>query len=119
MLALGPQQTALLALPVAALLGLALVPLLLALGEAELDLGDAARVEVERERHEGHALARDGADQAAQLALVDEQLSRPLRLVVELVAAVILGDMGVEQPQLAAHLAGMRVGDLHPAFAQR
>ena len=39
--------------------------------------------------------------------------------MIEAVAAVKLGDVGVEQPQLAAHLAGMRLADRGPALAQR
>src|SRR5258706_10952708 len=54
-LLLAPHQAALLALPVAILLGGALVGLALALGEAKLDLGDAAVVEVDRQRHQGDA----------------------------------------------------------------
>ena len=58
-LPLRPQQPALLPVPVALLLGFALVVQLLALGQRDLQLRAALGVEVHLERHEGHALARD------------------------------------------------------------
>src|SRR5690606_10576765 len=50
---LGAHQAGLVALPVAVLDGVALVGHLLAASEAELHLGDAAIVEIDRHRHEG------------------------------------------------------------------
>src|SRR5438552_7807540 len=65
-LAAVAQQAGAVAAPVALLLGLALVALALALGQAELDLGDAAGVEVDRQRHQGHAVALDSDAQPAE-----------------------------------------------------
>src|SRR5262245_4129168 len=80
-LSLVAQQPAALARPVALLLGLALVVQLLALGQRDLDLGPALVVEIDLERHDGHALALDRAHQLVDLPLVQQQLSRPLRRV--------------------------------------
>src|SRR5262249_3593924 len=112
------HQPRLVALPVARLLGLALVRLLLALGEAELALGDAALVEIERERHQRHALPADGADHAAQLLLVDEELALAARLVVEARRRLVLGDVGVDEPELAALFGRIGLVDAGVARAQ-
>src|ERR1044071_4229263 len=101
-LPLLPQQASLFAIPVALLLGLALVVQLLALGERQLDLGAALVVEIELERHQRHAFALDRADQLADLALVQQQFARTLRRVIEAPGLQILGDVGVDQPDLAA-----------------
>src|SRR5215208_1443654 len=108
----------LLALPVALLDRGALVVELLALGKAELDLGPAAGREVERERYQGHALPLNRAEQAAHLPFAKHQLAGSAGLVIEPIAAVKLGDVGVEQPQLAGHLAGMGLGDRRPPLAE-
>src|SRR5688572_22288792 len=68
-----PQQPSALTLPIALLLALALVALVLALGDAELDLGDAARVEIDLERHQRHAGALRQAAQLVDLAPVQQQ----------------------------------------------
>ena len=52
------QQALLLAVPVALGRGLAFVGILLALGDADLQLHDATVVEIHHQRHQGHALAR-------------------------------------------------------------
>src|SRR5258707_15612505 len=70
-------------LPVALLLGLALVGFAFAFGEAELELGAAAGVEIDRQRHQGDALALDRAFEAVDLALVQQQQPRPARRVVK------------------------------------
>jgi predicted Zn-dependent protease with MMP-like domain len=59
------EQPLLLAVPVALGLGRALVGQLLALGDADLQLGDAAMVEIQHQRHQRHALARAFATTAA------------------------------------------------------
>src|SRR5258705_5669510 len=87
------HQAALFAVPVALLLGFALVVQLLALGERKLDLGAALVVEIELERHQGHALPLDRADQLADLALVQQQFARTLRRVIEAPGLQILGDV--------------------------
>src|SRR5689334_16928407 len=100
-LILLPQQPAALARPVALLLALALVMQLLAPGEGDLDLGAAFVVEIDFQRYDGHALALDRADQLVDLALMQQELARPFRLVVEAAGLLVLRDVGVEQPQLA------------------
>src|SRR5215471_12442504 len=67
------HQPAVLALPVALLLVVALVMLGLALGERDLGL-DAPTFVMEIERNEREALLLDLADQAADLVLVHQQL---------------------------------------------
>src|SRR3712207_797596 len=113
------EQPLLLALPVALLDGRALVVRLLALSEAELNLGPATGREVEGEGHQRHALTPDRAGQPRHLAPAQQELPRAPRLVVEAVAAVVLGYVGVEQPKLAAHLGRVRLADCRAAFPQR
>src|SRR5581483_5584247 len=118
-LTLLPQQTPLLARPVALLLGLALVVQLLAAGERELDLCTALVVEIELERHQRHALALDRADQLVDLPFVQQQLARALRRMIEAPGLQILGDVGVDQPELAAARIRIGLGDRGFARAQR
>src|SRR3546814_12414938 len=92
-----PEQAPLFALPVAFLDRLALVVGLLALGERQFDLGAAARVEIDRQRHQRHPLAGDSAVQLVDLAFVEKQLARALGLVVEAVAVAELGDDRVSE----------------------
>src|SRR5262245_31346772 len=65
------QDARLVAIPVALLLGGALVVLLLALGESDLELG-AAILPVQVERHQRVALALDAADESRQLRFVEQ-----------------------------------------------
>src|SRR3954471_17683889 len=109
----------LLALPVPLLDQRPLVVGLAAAREAELDLGPAGRGEVELERDQRHPLAADGAREPVDLALAQQQLAGPTGLVVEAVAAVELGNVGVEQVDLAAHVASVGLADRRPALAQR
>ena len=53
------------------------------------------------------------------LALVQEQLPRPAGLVVEAVGLQIFRDIGVVEPELAAALAGIGIGDVAAPLAQR
>src|SRR5690606_21127477 len=103
-LPLCAHEARLLALPIALLHRLALVVFALALGDAELDLGDAPLVEIERKRDQGDALALHLADQAIALALVQQQFARTPGLVIELARRLVFRDVGVEQPDLAALL---------------
>src|SRR5580765_4852105 len=100
-LPLVPHQTRLVALPVALLFGFALVVEFLALGDAELDLGDALGVEIEAQRNERHALALDRGGELVGLVLVDEQLALAARLMIETARHRIFGDVGVDEEQLA------------------
>ena len=65
----------LLAVPVALLLGVALVVLLLAAREAEIDL-DPVLLPVERERNQRIALALDRADELVDLGAIQQELAR-------------------------------------------
>src|ERR1044071_5979444 len=94
------HQSALLPLPVFLLLMLPLVVRLAPARQSKLDLGPAAAVEIDGERHEGHALTGDGAEHLPNLALVEEQFARPLRLVVEAVAVAEFGHVRVCQTDL-------------------
>src|ERR1043165_5107412 len=100
------QQPCLLALPVAFLLALALVDLALALGEAKLDLGDAAVVEIDRERHQRDAGALGGADQPVDLALLQQQLAGASRRVAEMLGRLVFREIGVVEEELAVLLGG-------------
>src|SRR5262245_36718001 len=62
-LSLLPHQAFLLAPPVALLDRRALVVSFLTAGERQLDFGDAARIEIQRQRNHGLAGAAHGADQ--------------------------------------------------------
>src|SRR5207342_1720884 len=103
-LPLVAHQAALLPVPIALLLGLALVVQFLALGEAEFDLGDAPRVEIELERHHRHPLPLDRARQPVELALVQQELARPRGRVGVASALRIFGDVYVDQIERATAL---------------
>src|ERR1700730_11062085 len=113
------QQPGALALPVAILDRLALVVGLLAGDQGDLDLGAAARIEIELQRHDGAALALDGADQLVDLLAVQQELARPARLMIEAVARGVFGDVGIDQPGLAALLGDIGFGDRAAPPAQR
>src|SRR5690606_2672549 len=105
------HQPRLVALPVAVFDDLSLVVGLLALGEGQLDLGAPPAVEVDRERDQRHALALDRADHLLDLALMEQQLARPLGLVIEAVAVAELGNVGIDQPGLAIMHVRIALGD--------
>src|SRR5436309_8539395 len=84
-----PQQAALFPAPIALLLALALVVQLLAFRYRQQQLGAAALVEVKLQRDQRHALALDRAHQFIDLLLVQQQLARPLRLVIEAIGLQI------------------------------
>src|SRR5271169_1499515 len=114
-----PHQPAALAIPGAFLLGIALVVELFAPRQSKLDLGPATLVEIEFERYKRHALALDGADQLFDLTLVQQQLARPLRRMVEAIGLQIFGNIGIDQPDLAVAGVGIRFCDCRLALAQR
>ena len=116
---LVPHQPRLVALPVALLFGLALVVQLLALGDAQFQLGDALGVEIELQRDQRHAFALDGDGQLGGLALVHQQLARALGLVVEAAGLGVFGDIGVDQEDLAILGVGVAFADGGLAGAQR
>src|SRR5205814_8176003 len=92
---------------------------LLAACQAELDLGPPTVADVQAERHDGLALPRCPAQQLVDLGAVQEELARPLRLVIQAVAALERGDVGSDQPRLAALHARVRVGEVDLASTNR
>src|SRR5215213_4060175 len=113
------QQPRALALPVAVLDGLALVMRLLAGDQGDLDLGAAARVEIDLQWHDGAALALDGAYELVDLGAMQQELARPARLVIEPVARGVDRDVGIDQPGLAALFRHVGFSDRAAAAAQR
>src|ERR1044071_8373512 len=113
------EQPRPLALPVAILDGLALVVRLLAGDQRDLDLGAAARIEIDLQRHDGAALALDGAYELVDLGAMQQELARPARLVIEAVARGVDRDVGVDQPGLAALFRHVGFGDRAAPAAQR
>ena len=78
----------------------ALVVGLFALGQAERDLRLALE-EVELEGNEGAPLALEGADQALDLAAVQQELPGAERLVVPAVPLLVGGDVHPLEPEFA------------------
>jgi hypothetical protein len=95
---------------------LPLVVHLLALGQGDLHL-DAAVLQVDPGGHQGQALFLDLAHQAADLALVQEQLPGPHRLVVEQVAVGVGVDVAAHQERLLVPDADHALLDVHLALA--
>ena len=96
----------------------ALVVLVLPLGQAEEDLGEAV-LEVHLERDQGDPLGGQGLTQLLELLLVEEELAVTERVVVEDVAVIVLVDVDVHQPQLAVVELGVAVLELDPAGTDR
>src|SRR5690606_37217615 len=116
--ALVAQEPALLAAPVALLFGFPLVVQLLAARHGDLDLGAAAVVEIDFQRHNRHALALDRLRQFGDLARLEEQFAGPARLVIEAVGLQIFGDVGVDEKNLALAVdADVALGNGRPAAA--
>src|SRR3990170_1447222 len=113
------HEAAFLTLPIALLLGLALVMQLLALGQAKLHLGDPARIEIELERNDRHALPLNGAGETPNLFPVQQKLAAPRRSMTAAASLGVLGDVGVDQIKLAALARGIGVRDIGPAGAER
>src|SRR5690348_5181541 len=113
------QQSRLLAVPVALLLGGALVVQLLALAERKLKLCHATLVEIELERHDRHAFALNRGGKLGDLALMQQQFARPLGLVIEAVGLQVLGYVRVVEIELAAVLSGVAFRNAGLAIAQR
>src|SRR3546814_2550536 len=96
-----------------------LVVRLLALGEREFDLGAAAAVEIDRERHERHALPHHARVHLVDLTPVEQQLARTPRFVIVPIAVTEFGNITVDQPNLIAFYLGITLGDRALAEAQR
>src|SRR4051812_20412888 len=95
----------------------ALVALLLAPGEGELELR-AAVLEVEARRHERQAFLLNLADQRFDLPAVEQQLAIPVGLVIRDVSLRVLVDVGADQPDLAVAQVRVRLGERDPAVAE-
>ena len=91
----------------------------LALGHRQQQLGPAALVEIQLQQNQRHALPIDRAHQLVDLLLVQQQLARPLRLVVEAVGLQVFRNIGVDQPYLAVLGIGIGFRDRGLAVAQR
>ena len=74
---------------------------------------------VHLQRHYRVPLPQHRTAQLIYLPAMQQQLPRPLRLVVVSVAARMLGDVGPQQPQLPAFRPGERVPQVHPASPDR
>jgi len=94
--------------------GVALVVLLFAAGDADLDL-DAAVFEVHRERDEGGALDRGGLLELFDFAAVGEEAAFAQGVVVELGGGGVGVDVGAVEDELAVLDAGE--GFLELAFS--
>src|SRR5687768_17428475 len=107
-----------LALGVALLRGVALVVQLLSLPQRHHHLRTSL-LEVEVERDQRQPLPLHRPDEAADLAPVQQQLARALRLVVELVPLVVRRDVQVQQVHLAVLDDAVGIGQRRLAVAQR
>ena len=102
----------------AALDVLALVVVLLAAGQAQLDL-EAAVLEVQLQRDEGVLAVADLARQRIDLGPVQQKLAGPARGVVGPVAVGVLRDVQAAEPHLAVVDGGEGVVERRLALAQR
>ena len=114
-----PQQAPLLACPIALLLGIAFVVQLLALGEPQLHLRPALRVEGDFERHKRHALAIDGLAKLRDLPFVQQQFPRPPGLVVEAISFGVFRDVAIDEEDFPALRMRIGIADRGLAAAQR
>src|SRR3954453_10196899 len=96
----------------------ALVAYVLAARERELDLR-AAVLPVHARRNEREALLADAAVQRVDLAAVEEELARPVGLVVGVAPLVVRRDRGAVQPELAVAHVRVRLHERRAALTQR
>jgi hypothetical protein len=92
---------------------------LLAPAEAELQLGLATLVDVDPERDERQALRLRLAEELVDLGPMEEQLPVPFRLVVLAAGALPRGDVGPDEPGLAALDPGEGIGQVDLAGPDR
>src|SRR4051812_10758253 len=76
---------------------LALVVRVLAAGQRDLDLRVLA-LEVDARRHDGQAALADAPDEAVDLTAVQQQLARPVRVVVRAGGGPVVRDVRVGRP---------------------
>lgn len=98
--------------------GSALVVLTLAAGQTELELGVAA-LEVEPECDDGEAALGRAPQQPADLAAMQEELSRAARVEVVAAGGVVGADVHVVDPGLVALDGDVGVSKVHPVGANR
>src|SRR5215204_5289563 len=103
---------------IALLLGVPLVVELLSLAECHRHLRDAA-FEVELEGNQGETLALDRTYETPDLPLVQQQLSRPGRLVVVVAGPLVRRDVQIEQEDLAVAHDPVCIGQIGLPVAQR
>src|SRR5487761_1249712 len=97
---------------------LALVPELLATGEAELQL-DAVPLEVDAHRDQREALLGHLGAEVLDLATVEEQAAAALWIVVLAISLRVLGDVDAEHPRLAVLDADIALAQLGTAVPER
>src|SRR5215472_3341629 len=79
-----PQDASAATLPITLLVSLPLISFPFPTGEAELDFGPAAFVEVDGQRNHRHPIALDRPQQSVHLLAMEQQLTRPPWLVIEM-----------------------------------
>lgn len=95
------EQALLLALPILFFLGGAFVEFLFAFGEGEIEFGSAP-LPMHVERHQGVAALFSGADEAAELAIVQQQLAGTDRIGLDVSGCRRQRrDIAADQPSLA------------------
>src|SRR3546814_3178867 len=93
--------------------------LFLALRERKLHLCPAPAVEINRQRHQRHALPRNGPMQFCDFALVQQQFPGAFGFMIIAVAMTELGDIAVDQPDLIPFHLGIAFRDRAFPEAQR
>src|SRR5579885_2112883 len=92
---------------------------LLAARERDLDLRPALLVEINLERHDRHALPLGPLRNTRDLARLQKELARPLRLMAETARLRILGDICIDKENLTALLdRRVALADIGLAAAQ-
>src|SRR5688572_27366079 len=113
----GPHRLLDLALGFRLLRRFPFVEELLAAGDGDLHLGPSL-LEVHPERNQCEAALGSLAGELLDLAAMQKQLPGPLGLVVELVPPRVLGDVAVDEPDLAPLDLGIGVFETGARFAE-
>src|SRR5262245_8297034 len=92
---------------------------LLAARHRDLELRPSLLIEIELERNDGHALAVHRAGELVDLALVQQELARAFRRMIETAALQVFRDVGVDEPEFARAAVGVGLRDRRLALAQR
>src|SRR5690606_11144428 len=113
------QQPTALAVPVAALFGVALVVKLFAARQRNFELRATLLVEIKLERHDGEPFALDAGGEPVDLAVMQQQPAGTFRrVIVERARLQIFRNVGIDEPEAA--IAGIGIGftDAGAAAAQ-